>query len=363
MLIRPKKNIAELYRIPNSSLERCRYLRLDKNENNIGFSEEVLDDFRAMITSDFITTYPDVCPLYQALAQRVGIQTSQLYLAAGSDGAIKSTFEVYVEPHDEVLLICPTYAMFSVYAKMFQAKLSQVFYDKNLCLSAEKVLEKMSQTTRLVCIANPNSPTGTIFSQQEIKKIVETARNNGTLVLVDEAYYQYCEQSAIELLNVYDNLIITRTFSKALGLASARLGYIVSSERIIADLLKVRPMYEVNSFAVRLGVYLLEHPNLISDHVEQVRQTKRFVENVLSEMGLQVPRSHTNFVLINVGGRERSAKIAELMYREKILIRGGFEEPCLEPYIRVGLGSINQMAFFIEKLKLALRELSQQELR
>ena len=217
----------------------------------------------------------------------------------------------------------------------------------------------MSRMTRLVCIANPNSPTGTIFSQQDVETIVETARNNGTLVLVDEAYYHYCGQSVIDLLNVYDNLIITRTFSKAFGLASARLGYIVSSERIIADLLKVRPMYEVNSFAVRLGIYLLEHPNLISDHVEQVCQAKSFTENVLFEMGLQVSRSYANFVLINVGGREKSAKIAELMYREKILIKCGFEEPCLEPYIRVGLGSVNQMAFFIEKLKLVLRELSQ----
>lgn len=357
MLIRPKKSISSLHRVPNETVDRLEYLRLDKNENIVGFSDEVLDDFRKLITSDFITAYPDSYPLYQKLAGSLGVSPKQLYLASGSDGAIKSVFEVYVDIGDEVLLISPTYAMFFVYAKMFQARLVEVFYDEQLHLSAEQILAKLSPVTRLICIANPNSPTGTVLSQQEIQRVIETARANGTLVLIDEAYYQYHGESAIGLLDRYDNLILTRTFSKAMGLASARLGFVVSAEGVIADLFQSRPLYEVNAFAVRLGLYLLDHPQLVFDHVEQIIKAKAFLEQALCEIGLMVRESHANFVLIHVGGRERAAKIVEWMRRERILIKGGFREPCLQPFVRITLGSVSQMECFVRKLRLALQQL------
>ena len=138
---------------------------------------------------------------------------------------------MYVDSGDEVIVINPTYAMYHVYSKMFDAQLVKVDFDKNLALPPERIIEEISPATKLVCIANPNSPTGTVFPIQDLEKIIKVASKNEALVLVDEAYYQFWGFSAIDLVLEYDNLIVIRTFSKALGLASARLGYVVSNPR------------------------------------------------------------------------------------------------------------------------------------
>lgn len=358
MPIKPKKHLTDLYRVGNQEGNRSECLRLDKNENLIGFSDEVLSDLREIVTSEFLTSYPDIAPLYRALAGYTGLNPGQLYVASGSDGAIKSVFEVYVEPQDEVLLLNPTYAMFEVYAKMFQARPIGIAYEKDLKLPAGKVIEKIGPRTKLVCLANPNSPTGTVFAPDEIERIIEAASAYGALVLVDEAYYHYYGRSAANLLPAYGNLLITRTFSKALGLAAARLGYLMSNEGIVANLFKVRPMYEVNGFAVRLGLYLLERPELVARHVEDIARAKDFLEKAVSRLGLPVRRSVTNFVLVDVGGSESAVRIAEFLREEKILVKGGFPEPCLAPYIRVTVGSCDQMAVFAEKLERALQRLA-----
>ena len=150
------------------------------------------------------------------------------------------------------------------------------------------------------------------------------------------------------------NLIVTRTFSKALGLASARLGYIVSNPEIVSHLQRVRPMYEVNAFAVGLGLYLLQNPKVVAGHVKEVERARNWLERELSRDGFNVIPGHANFILIEVGGRDRAEKIAKDLFKEKIVIKGGFNEPCLEPYIRVGLGTLEQMKIFLNRFRKVL---------
>ena len=358
MPIKQKKHIADLHRVANASFNRSSYLSLDRNENVIGFSGEVLQDLCSLITPDLVSSYPDVKPLYAKLAETLALDLGQIYLSSGSDAAIKSVFEAYVEPGDEVILISPTYAMYYVYVQMFQARLEECVYGKGFIISPEKIINKITSATRLVCIPNPNSPTGTVFSQQDLNKIIEAARKYGALVLIDEAYQQFYGQTMLDFLSDYDNLVVSRTFSKALGLASARLGYLASSKQIISDLFKVRPMYEVNSFAVSFGCYLLYHPEILDDYLGQISAGKHYLEKKIPELGLHMEESHANFVLINVSSRKRAEEIVKLLFREKIMIKGGFKELCLEPDIRVGLGSVEQMKVFIEKLSMVLKEIS-----
>jgi histidinol-phosphate aminotransferase len=358
MSVKPKKHILDLFRVPNSTLDRNDFLCLDKNENLIGFSEEVVKDIRGIITSDFLTAYPETDLLYQKLSENLGVDSSQIYLSSGSDAGIKSVFEVYVEPSDEVLIIHPTYSMYYVYADMFQARLVKVNYEKDLSLSVDRFIKNISSKTKLICIANPNSPTGTILSLDELQTILTSARRHNAMVLIDEAYFQFAEKTAIGLLKNNENLILTRTFSKALGMASARLGYVIGDPSIIANLFKVRPMYEVSSFAVHLGKYFLEHSELVIDHIKQVSDAKNFLKKELLKDGLSMQPSFTNFVLINVNNSERAKRIAQLLFDEKVIIKGGFNEPCLEPYIRVGIGSLEQMNGFIKIFRMVLAKVN-----
>jgi len=143
-----------------------------------------------------------------------------------------------------------------------------------------------------------------------------------------------------------------------LGMASARLGYITSSKQIISNLFKVRPLYEINSFAVSFGCYLLDHPEILDEYLGQIFAGREYLEKNIPELGLHMEESHANFVLINVSSRKRAAEIVKLLFREKILIKGGFKELCLERYIRVGLGSVKQMKIFFDKLSIVLKEIS-----
>ncbi len=236
MQVPPKKHLLELDRVVNKSLGRDGFLRMDKNESLIGFPEKVIQEIRGIITSDFLAAYPEVGPLYSKLAECLNVDRKQVFLTSGSEAGIKTTFEVYVEPGDEVIIIHPTYGMYYVYSKMFQARLIEVCFDENLVLSPKQLIAKISPATKLICIANPNSPTGTIISIEDLENIIAVASKNGSLVLIDEAYYQFWGHSMVGRTAAYDNLIVTQTFSKALGLASVRLGYIVSNLDIVSHL-------------------------------------------------------------------------------------------------------------------------------
>ena len=351
MRISPKKHLLELNRVVNESLDRNEFLRMDKNENLEGFPKETIEEIRKIITSEFLTAYPEVEPLYKKLAKCLDVDQKQIYLTAGSDAGIKSVFEVYVEPSEEVIIIHPTYAMYYVYSKMFQARLTQVNFDEKLSLNPEKIIEKISSKTKLVCIANPNSPTGTVFSIKDLESIIYAASKNGSVVLIDEAYHQFWGYSLVNRTKDFDNLIVTRTFSKALGLASVRLGYIVSNSEIVSYLHRVRPMYEVNAFAVELGLYLLDNPHLVDGYVNKVIEARKWLEGELSQLGFNTEPGYANFILIDVGDKKKTKEIEEELFKEKIIIKGGFNYACMEKHIRVGLGTLEQMKTFLHKFR------------
>jgi histidinol-phosphate aminotransferase len=354
-----KEHLKSLERIQNP-MTRAGYLRLDKNENIIGFEKEFVANLRKQISSDFLTTYPEVEALYQKIARWIGCRRENIYITAGSDAAIKSTFEVFVEPGDKVALLSPTYAMFYVYTNMFQGQLIEIRYKEGLSLSAEDILKVLrEQKPKLICIANPNSPTGTVLPQEDLNNIVDVAAGQNSLVLLDEAYYLFYPVSSIDLIYDYPNLVITRTFSKAMGLASARLGFAAGHADTIKYLQKVRPIYETNAFAIRFAELILDSSHLIEKNVREAMKGKQYLEDELDKLGIHHFKSYTNFILIDVGSFERSIQLGNALYQKKILIRSGFKDDVLKNCIRVTTGSIKQMEFFMEKFKEAFYSLEE----
>ena len=358
-MIPVKEHLKDLQRIQNP-VARAGYLRLDKNENIVGFEKELIDILRKEITSDFLTTYPEVNPLYQKIARWIECNQENIYITAGSDAAIKSVFEVFVEPGDAVALISPTYAMFYVYTEMFQGRLIEIRYKKGLSLSTEDILKVIyKHKPKLICIANPNSPTGTILSKEDLKNIVAVAAGQNTIVLLDEAYHLFYPLSSIDLIYNHPNLVVTRTFSKAMGLASARLGFAAGHPDIIRYLQKVRPIYETNAFAIRFAELILDFPDLIKKNVQEIMSGKKYLEDELDKLGTPYYKSYTNFILIDVGSFERSVQLGNALYQKKILIKSGFTDEVLRNCIRVTVGSVKQMEFFMDKFKEALYSLKE----
>ncbi|MBU0684148.1 MAG: histidinol-phosphate aminotransferase family protein, partial [Candidatus Omnitrophica bacterium] len=282
-----KEHLKKVERFKNSAEKRLDYTRLDKNEGIAVFTEKFMDILKKEITPDFLTAYPEIYSLQEKIAKSLKCGNDNIYVTAGSDAGIKAVFEVFVEKGDVVVLLEPTYAMFYVYAGIFEAKLEKVTYDKDLSLSADSVIKKISDfKPKLVCIANPNSPTGTILPPDDIKKIALSACENKSILLIDEAYYPFYPITALELIKEFSNVIITRTFSKAMALASARLGYVVGADKIIEALRKVRPMYETNAFAAKFAEIIMNNPEVLKKNLKEVKMAKKYVESELDEMGI-----------------------------------------------------------------------------
>jgi len=349
MILPIKEHLADLERVKNPAATRFGYLRLDKNENTVGFPRKFIEKLKDVIDSDFLTAYPEPGFLYRKIAEWFGCGEENVYVTAGSDAGIKAVFEVFVKKGDTVVLLDPTYAMFYVYTGMFQGNLVKIRYGKDLSLSAEDIVKAINKNMpKLVCIANPNSPTGTILPSEDIEKIVDTAACAGSIILLDEAYYPYYPVSSSGLIRRYSNLVVTRTFSKAMGLASTRLGFAAGQSGIIESLHKVRPMYETNAFAVKFAELILDNYHLVEEGISEVNKAKMYVEDQLSDLKIPYFKSYANFMLIDAGSPEDAVKIKNVLYSRKILIKAGFDDEALKSCIRISIGSVSQMEHFMK---------------
>jgi histidinol-phosphate aminotransferase len=349
-MICPKPHLRDVYRTPLERIDRTKFLRLDKNEAIDGIPDAVLQEIMSELTPDFVSTYPPVYRLYESLSKYLSIGEDHLLLTAGSDAAIKAAFEVFVEPKDEVVCPDPTYAMYPVYCKLFRAELKTVPYGHDLLLPIERMLTQITPRTKLIILANPNSPTGTVVGREDIIRILRKAGHVGVAVLVDEAYYPFYPKTVIDLIDAFPNLIVTRTFSKAFCLASTRLGFVAAHPETIKYLRKFKPIYEVNAFAVLFGCAMLRHTDLVEGKVRELMRGKKHIEREMRRLGLKTYPTYTNFINIEVG-EKNVQPLVDHMRKAAILIKGGSVHETLRRCIRVTLGPVPQMKTVVRAIE------------
>src|SRR3989344_8349724 len=248
-MIRPRKAVIEMkeYNPPTSGREKS--LRLDFNENTIGCSPVVIKSLRE-IGRKSLSVYPEYTDLRRGLAKYCNVNADEIIATNGTDEAIKTIIESYIEKgKDEIIIPVPTYAMFKFYAQLNEAVIKEISYNGDLSFPTEQVLSAISDSTKIIVLVNPNNPTGTSINAKDIIKIIEKAKRCNSLVLMDEAYYQFYGKTAIPFITLYDNLFIIQTFSKAFGLAGLRLGYTISNKNNIRNIQKELSPYSVNIVA------------------------------------------------------------------------------------------------------------------
>jgi len=339
----PKKHLHEIFRTPADKTNRQLYIRLDKNEWIVPYPDHILNEIKNTINSEFLSCYPAIFQIYDALSKFHSLSEDHFLVTAGSDGAIRAVFDAFISPGDEIINIQPNFAMYSVYAQLYGANEVDVFYNQDtLLLVLDEVIEKINKKTRFIVLSNPNSPVGVQISNDDIKTLLDAAAEYDTGVLVDEAYYPISGSTAMGLLNDYDNLIILRSFSKAFGLAAARVGYAVGNPVTIKMLAKFKPMYEINSLGVLCSVLLLNNYSIIEKSIKNLLRNKEKFVNDVEKLGLQVLPSGTNFVNIVVGKKNCRPLIDEFE-KQGILIRPGYEWGILKECIRISIGDEQAM--------------------
>ncbi len=222
-------------------------LRFDFNENTVGCSPRVLQKLRSL-GADELVKYPEREPVEKIVAEFLGVPPDEVLLTNGVDEGIHLLCETYLEPGDEALIVVPTYSMYRIYAMAAGATVVPVAAGRDFQFPVEEVKKHISQRTRLIAIANPNNPTGSVASQEDLESIARSAPH--AAILIDEAYFEFYGRTMLGAHRDLPNLFIARTFSKAYGLAGLRLGVLSGDRQQMQPVRRVCSPYNVNAVAL-----------------------------------------------------------------------------------------------------------------
>ena len=326
-------------------------LRLDFNENTVGCSPRVLARLQ-QIGPDQLARYPEREPVEKAVAGFLEVEPTEALLTNGVDEAIHLLCETYLEPGDEALIVVPTYSMFRIYAAATGARVIEVPAGSDFRFPTEDLLSRITSRTRLIAIANPNNPTGTVAPQQELVRIARSAPS--AAVLIDEAYFEFCGLSMLDYWREIPNLFVTRTFSKAYGLAGLRIGVLLGDPDQIRSVRHVSSPHNVNGVALACLPDALADQPYIRQYVSEVCEGRERLEDTLKSNGIPFWRSQANFVLARFG----SAEFLQKMRQRGILVRDRSSDHGCEGCVRITLGPRSHTDRLLAALQETLQELN-----
>jgi len=339
-MINPRLTLLDVQRTKDHGSSRFQKVRMDRNERTHPFSLEIIEKIRQQIDSDLLTTYPEPDQLYEKLAFFLSQPRDRIIFHTGSDLCIKSIFETYISPGDKILLHRPGYAMFSLYAKIFGAQVTYQFFDEKLHFNYEEYIAKIDNSYKMAVLENPNGFVGVAPSKKFLIEFVKKCEDENVLAVIDEAYFFFHEITAADLIDIFKNLIIVRSFSKAFGLAGIRGGYLLSQKENIDNLYKVKPMHELTGFSILVINELLKNPEELFSFLEETKKDLTFLKKGFESLGIETSPSVCNFVAARVGKYIPVIEIKSILNKEDILIRRPFEESHLQEWVRLGTAPI-----------------------
>jgi histidinol-phosphate aminotransferase len=313
-------------------------LRLDFNENTLACSPKVREVL-GRISAGALTRYPEREPVEAIVAAHLGLAPAQVALTNGVDEAIHVLFEAFLESGDELLLPVPTYTMYEVYASATDASVVAVQAADDLLFPFERLLEAITPRTKIVAIANPNSPSGSAATRAQLLEIASRAPH--AVVLVDEAYFHFHGETVMDLIGVVPNLMVARTFSKAYGLAGLRLGLLAGPVELMRWVRRVLSPYSVNSLALACLPPALEDTAYLDWYVAEVLAARTEFEAALDQARVRRWPSRANFVLVEIG--RQHAEFARLMRAAGVLVRDRSSDPGCDGCVRITIGTREQM--------------------
>ena len=361
MLREPKKYIPRIMPYPpGKPIEEVRreyglesVIKLASNENPVGPSPRAVKAMAA--AAGEMHLYPDGNGYYlkRALSKKFRMPVESIVLGNGSDEVTDMIATAYVKPSENVVVSEHDFISYKLAAMMVGASFREVPL-KNWRADVKGLLKAVDSKTKLVCIANPSNPVGTMVERGEFEYFMKRVPSS-TLVLLDEAYFEYVGArnypNGLKYVKKYPNLVVTRTFSKAYGLAGLRIGYGFADPQIIRNFDRVRPPFNVSRMAQAAALAALEDKAHVRKTVELNREGRKVLEAAFWKMGLDTIPSHTNFILVDV--KSDGAEITEALLKEGVIVRAmaGYGLP---GHVRMTIGRPGENRRLIAALKRAL---------
>ncbi len=349
--IRPALSSLAPY-VPGEQPQDQRYIKINTNENPYPPAPGVLDAInREAVGQLKLYSDPTIAPLKQAIAEHYGLGVENVFVTNGSDETLGFAFLAYADEEHPVTIPDISYGFYKVFAQLFQTKPNVVPLREDFTLP----VEKFCGVNSTVVFANPNAPTAISLPIADVEKIV--ASNPNHVVLVDEAYVDFGGESALPLIERYPNLLVVQTFSKSRSLAGARIGFAMGDPALIDDLERVRNSfhpYNVNSLSMIAGVEAMKDKAYFEACCQKIMDTRQRTAQALKDLGFTMTESSTNFLFAappRISGKEYYEKLKE----RGVLVRY-FGGERLGPYVRISIGTDEEMDAFLQKTREILKE-------
>ena len=327
-------------------------IKLSANESALGPSPKAIQAFENEKAKIFKYPESDSNSLREVLSDKFNIDSKRIICGSGSDQIFDLTCRLFLEPGDEVIVTEFGFIMHRIYASLHKAKVV-LAREKNFKASVDEILKKVTDKTKIVFIANPNNPTGTYLSKNEMLNLRKKLRSN-ILLLVDDAYSEFLNSddftSGLDLFKNSANVLVTRTFSKIYGLAGLRLGWGYCSKEIIDEMYQIKPPFNVNRAALAAGVEAIKDDEWTKRAIEHNTLWSKKIFSALKEYKIKTNAPTANFFLINFDGTKiNSDETFEKLTTKRLILRK-MTQYKIPNALRLTIGNIEANEHFIQSM-------------
>ncbi len=340
---------ASLKDIPLYYNPKVKAIRMDTSINVLGPNtclDEVLNKCREMDLNQYPAPYSD--GLRRALARKYGLHEDNFVVGNGSDEMLDVVFKSFMEPGETVATPYPSYVLHSFFVKINGGRSVTADLAPGFELDPDALLKEKS---KVIILCTPNNPTANTFDHRDVEKVI---REHDGPVVVDEAYGEFAKESFMPLVDDYENLIVTRTFSKAYGLAGLRIGYMASNLKMADQLQRVKIPYSLNRVSEAAAIAALENPRYVEEGVKLVNEQRDALSDGLRALGFKVFPSASNFILFK--SPVPSSDLVSRLAAKGVLIRDFGKLRLLEDCVRTTVGTEELNRLLLTKLKEVMEE-------
>lgn len=330
-------------------------IKLASNENPLGISEKVKEALRGQISETEL--YPDASnyDLRHKIAEFYNVKPEEVFCSTGCDMLIRVISQLFVNEGDEVVAPEVTFSSYEIATKLMGGRFIKVPM-KNNAIDIDEMLNSITQKTKVVWFCNPNNPTGTIFGEDVLLKILKNVSPN-VMVIMDEAYAEFVEDedypNSFKYFRDYPNLIILKTFSKVYGLASLRCGYGIADEELVKYFNRVIGPFDVNAFAQKAAVAAMDDQEFVKLVQKNNSEGKKYLYKSFEDMGLEYIKTNSNFIIVNL--KTDDVKVFNELLKRGVIIRPGTFLG-MPGWLRVSIGLRKQNEKFVKELKSVLNK-------
>ena len=324
---------------------RAGKIRLDFNENTSGCSSTVKRALAKLSTKQ-LAMYPEYAKPTERLARFFGVRAGELLLTNGGDDALRVFFDTFVDAGSSILICEPTFPMYRYYAEISGAQIEVRRYGPQMEFPLDEVIAALARKPRVLFIANPNNPTGTLVPADALRRIVSAATH--TAVVIDEAYAEFAGTTAVPWIREHPQLFVARTFSKTAGLAGLRLGAVLACEESLSFLRRAMPPFPVNLAALVAAEAAVKDRQTMRRYVSEIKRVRAWFETGLKKLGVQTFPSAGNFLLANFG--PTGPELFEKLERSGILLREKGRD-FAPGFARIAIGTKREMRTLLNAIQ------------